>query len=216
MKRNLFSRKMLAILFMTILTLSVVIFAGCSTKDKASDKDASSDSKNDKNNKKNKGKQCVVIDIKDYGKITVELEPDVAPITVENFINLVKEGFYDGLTFHRIINGFMIQGGAPADDSVPEKRIKGEFAANGVENTISHVRGVISMARSEQYDSASTQFFICQQDSLHLDGQYAAFGRVTEGMDVVDKIAIQTPVIDNNGTVESKNQPVINSIKLID
>ena len=156
------------------------------------------------------------IDVKDYGKIEVELYEELAPITVKNFVDLAKDGFYDGLTFHRIITGFMIQGGDPKGDGTggSEKTIKGEFAQNGVENNLSHTRGAISMARSTDMDSASSQFFIVQSDSTYLDGQYAAFGKVTKGMDIVDKICEDTPVTDSNGTVEKKNQPVINSIKI--
>ena len=158
------------------------------------------------------------IDIKDYGVIKLELDADTAPITVANFCKLAKSGFYDGLTFHRIISGFMIQGGDPNHNGTggSDKTIKGEFSANGVKNDISHTRGVISMARSQQNDSASSQFFIVHQDSPHLDGQYAAFGHVTDGIEIVDKICADTPVTDSNGTVEFKNQPVINSVKIID
>ena len=133
----------------------------------------------------------VIIRMKDGGRICLELEPGAAPETVDNFLSLVKEGFYDGLTFHRIIPGFMIQGGDPLGNGTggSGKHIKGEFAANGHDNPIRHVRGVISMARSRDFDSASSQFFIMHEDAPHLDGQYAAFGRVTEGMDVVDRIA---------------------------
>ncbi len=154
--------------------------------------------------------------VKDYGKIEVELYEELAPITVKNFVDLAKDGFYDGLTFHRIITGFMIQGGDPLAtvQAAVKKTIKGEFAQNGVENNLSHTRGVISMARSNEPDSASSQFFIVQADSTYLDGQYAAFGKVTKGMDIVDKICKDTPVTDSNGTVEKKNQPVINSIKI--
>ena len=133
----------------------------------------------------------IEIEMENGGVIKLELYPDVAPITVENFVSLAKDGFYDGLIFHRVINGFMIQGGDPEGTGMggSGKNIKGEFAQNGVENNLSHVRGVISMARSKMMDSASSQFFIVQSDSTYLDGAYAAFGRVTEGMDVVDEIA---------------------------
>lgn len=164
------------------------------------------------------GKHNVLIDVKDYGKITLELDADKAPITVTNFINLVNDKFYDGITFHRIINGFMIQGGDPTGTgySGSGKTIKGEFSDNGVENDISHVRGVISMARSgNNYDSASSQFFIVHKDSTFLDGKYAAFGYVTDGMDVVDKIAESVETEDDNGTVSKENQPVISSIRVI-
>lgn len=133
----------------------------------------------------------VVIEMKNGGKIELELDASAAPITVENFLKLVKEGFYDGLTFHRVISGFMIQGGCPEGTGMggPGYGIKGEFAANGVENPMKHERGVISMARSQNPDSAGSQFFIMHADASHLDGQYAAFGKVVAGMEVVDEIA---------------------------
>ena len=164
------------------------------------------------------GNHHAVIDVKDYGVIKVELNADEAPITVTNFVKLAKDGFYDGLTFHRIIDGFMIQGGDPEGNGTggSDKTIKGEFSENGVNNVLKHTRGAISMARSQDYDSASSQFFIMHETNASLDGQYAAFGYVYEGMDVVDKIATSVPVTDNNGTVEAQNQPVINSIKIID
>ena len=156
--------------------------------------------------------------MENYGEIKLELDGDTAPITVKNFTELAKSGFYDGLTFHRVISGFMIQGGDPNGNGTggSDKTIKGEFSANGVDNKISHKRGVISMARSKSYDSASSQFFIMHQDGTHLDGQYAAFGYVTEGMETVDAIAKNTPVTDNNGTVLRENQPIIKSVEIID
>ena len=160
----------------------------------------------------------VTIEVKDYGTISLELDADTAPISVTNFINLAKDGFYDGLTFHRIIPGFMIQGGDPKGNGTggSDQTIKGEFSENGVENDISHVRGTISMARANDPDSASSQFFIVHEDSTFLDGQYAAFGHVTDGMDVVDAICENTPVQDNNGTVKADDQPVITSVTVID
>ncbi len=160
----------------------------------------------------------VTIAVKDYGNIDVELYDKLAPITVSNFVKLVKEGFYDGLTFHRIIEGFMIQGGDPNKNGTggSKETIKGEFAANGVENDLKHTRGVISMARSQDYNSASSQFFIVQEDSQHLDGSYAAFGKVIKGMDIVDKIASDAKPIDNNGTILEEEQPVIESIKIME
>lgn len=133
----------------------------------------------------------VVMKIKDMGTIKIELYEDIAPITVENFITLVDDGYYDGLTFHRIIPGFMIQGGCPSGTGMggPGYHIKGEFTANGFPNNLKHTRGVISMARAMDPNSAGSQFFIMHADAPHLDGQYAAFGKVVEGMDVVDKIA---------------------------
>lgn len=133
----------------------------------------------------------IILHIKDYGDIQLELDHQSAPITCQNFEELVKSGFYDGLTFHRIIKGFMIQGGDPKGTGCggSGKNIKGEFKVNGVNNTISHKRGVISMARSQLFNSASSQFFICDANDEFLDGQYAAFGHVVQGMEVVDKIA---------------------------
>ncbi|MBR2717155.1 MAG: peptidylprolyl isomerase [Oscillospiraceae bacterium] len=165
-----------------------------------------------------KGKHHVEIDVQDLGVIAVELDADTAPITVTNFIELAKSGFYDGLTFHRVIEGFMIQGGDPQGNGTggSENPIRGEFEANGVKNKIAHVRGVISMARAKDYNSASSQFFIVHEDSPHLDGLYAAFGHVTSGMEVVDAIAENTPVKDGNGTVAKKDQPVITAIRVID
>ena len=163
------------------------------------------------------GKHNVEIEVKDLGVIALELDADIAPITVTNFIKLVKEGFYNGLTFHRIIDGFMIQGGDPLGTGMggSDEKIKGEFLANGVANSISHVRGVISMARAGySYDSASSQFFIVHEDSTFLDGQYASFGKVTSGMEIVDKLAENTKVEDNNGTVLKENQPVIKEIRI--
>ena len=164
------------------------------------------------------GKYHIEIQVKDYGTIKAELDGDAAPITVANFLKLAESGFYDGLTFHRIIDGFMIQGGDPKGNGTggADKTIKGEFSQNGVENKLSHVRGTLSMARSQDMDSASSQFFIVQSDCTYLDGQYAAFGTVTEGMELVDKICKDTPVQDNNGTVSAADQPVIESIKVID
>ena len=164
------------------------------------------------------GTHYVQIDIQDYGTITAELYADVAPITVTNFMELVDSGFYDGLTFHRIISGFMIQGGDPLGNGTggSDKEVKGEFAQNGVKNDLKHTRGVLSMARSYLPDSASSQFFIMHQDAPHLDGAYAAFGKVLSGMEVVDAICQNTPVTDRNGTVEKANQPVITAIKRIE
>lgn len=165
-----------------------------------------------------KGKHHAKIKVKNYGTIEVELDGDTAPITVDNFIKLVNDKFYDGLTFHRIISGFMIQGGDPLGNGTggSDETIKGEFSSNGVENNISHKRGVISMARSSDPDSASSQFFIMHQDSTYLDGEYAAFGKVTKGMKVVDKICEDATPTDGNGTIEKADQPVIESIRMVD
>lgn len=165
-----------------------------------------------------KGPRHAEIDIEGYGTIKMELYPDVAPITVDNFIKLAESGFYNGITFHRIMNGFMMQGGDPTGTGRGGSgtTIRGEFSANGINNDLSHTRGVVSMARSKMYDSASSQFFICQADSTYLDGQYAAFGKVTEGMDIVDAICLNTPVVDNNGTVLAGYQPVITEVRITD
>ena len=183
-----------------VLLLSVFLISGCSNDEYLS------------------GKVNVEIEVEEYGVIGLELDADTAPITVTNFVNLVNEEFYDGLTFHRIIDGFMIQGGDPLGTGMggSDQKIRGEFSQNGIENSISHVRGVISMARSDSYNSASSQFFIVHEDSTQLDGSYAAFGQVISGIEVVDKIAENIQVEDDNGTVLSENQPVINTIKIVE
>ncbi len=164
------------------------------------------------------GLHHVTITVKDYGTIELELDAEAAPITVQNFLDLAGQGFYDGLTFHRIISGFMIQGGDPLGNGTggSDKEIVGEFSENGYENNISHKRGVISMARSMDPNSASSQFFIVHADADFLDGQYAGFGHVTSGMEVVDKICEDARPIDNNGTIPKDKQPVIESVKVID
>lgn len=164
------------------------------------------------------GKHHAEIIVQDYGTIKVELDADQAPITVQNFIDLANSGFYDGLTFHRIIEGFMIQGGDPNGDGTGGSghTIRGEFTQNGVNNTLSHTRGAISMARSSAMNSASSQFFIVHEDSTYLDGSYAVFGYVTEGIEVVDAIATSVSAEDSNGTVAKENQPIIEKITIID
>ena len=158
------------------------------------------------------------ITVKDYGVIKLELDEETAPITVANFVKLAEEGFYDGLTFHRIMDGFMIQGGDPNGNGTGGSgtTIKGEFAANGVKNDIKHVKGVISMARAQNPDSASSQFFIMVADASYLDGNYAAFGHVTEGIEIVEKIAADARPTDGNGTIPAREQPVIESIVITD
>ena len=167
-----------------------------------------------KSEKKNVGNYTIDLEIQDYGTITMELDGSVAPETVENFVTLAKDGFYDGLTFHRIMEGFMMQGGDPLGNGTggSETKIKGEFAANGVENKLSHTRGAVSMARSMDYNSASSQLFIVHQDSTCLDGQYAVFGYVTEGMDVVDAVCEAAEPTDDNGTIDAEKQPVITAV----
>ena len=156
------------------------------------------------------------IEIENYGTITVALDKTSAPVTVDNFINLAESGFYDGLTFHRIMEGFMMQGGDPKGDGSggADSKIVGEFKQNGYENNISHTRGAISMARAMAYDSASSQFFIVHEDSTFLDGTYAGFGYVTEGMDIVDQICEEAVPTDNNGTIPKEAQPVIKTITI--
>lgn len=203
--------KKLAALFLS-LSLAGALITGCGSK--AEESNTASEAQEELLT----GLHHAEIEVENYGTIALELDADTAPISVTNFINLAKDGFYDGLTFHRIIDGFMIQGGDPNGNGTggSDQTIKGEFADNGVENDISHVRGVISMARSNDPDSASSQFFIVHEDSVFLDGQYAGFGHVTEGMEIVDQICVDTPVQDSNGTVASDDQPKITSIKVID
>lgn len=164
------------------------------------------------------GKYNARITIEGYGEIEVELDADAAPVTVSNFIDLVNDGFYDGLTFHRIISGFMIQGGDPNGNGTGGSgtNILGEFKNNGVDNPIVHERGTLSMARSRDNNSASSQFFIMHEDAPHLDGDYAAFGHVTKGMEIVDKICEAVVPVDSNGTVKVEDQPVIEKIEMID
>ena len=193
-------KKMIALF--TALMLVACLFAGCKDEEPASG-----------------GKHHVEIDVKDYGTITLELDADAAPITVENFLKLANEGFYNGLTFHRIMSGFMVQGGDPEGTGFggSDETIKGEFSANGVNNPLSHTRGAISMARNGlSMDSASSQFFIVHQDSTFLDGQYACFGYVTDGIDVVDAICRDAKPTDNNGTIPAAEQPVITEVRVID
>lgn len=207
-------RKLLSICLAALLVLSL---AGCG---KTSVVGITTTSKAPAANEESQGvgTHHAEIEIQDYGTITVELDGDAAPITVQNFMDLANAGFYDGLTFHRIISGFMMQGGDPNGNGTggSENTIKGEFSSNGVENTLSHTRGAISMARSQNPDSASSQFFICHADSTFLDGQYACFGYVTDGMDVVDAVCEAAQPTDGNGTIPADQQPVITAIRVID
>lgn len=178
---------------------------------------ASSFMNNEKETELLSGKHYIEIDVKDYGKMVLELDADKAPITVTNFINLVKDKFYDGLTFHRIMEGFMIQGGGydESGSRKPADTIKGEFSSNGVKNDIKHERGVISMARTSVKDSASSEFFIMHEDNSTLDGNYAAFGHVVSGIEVVDEIATKAKPTDDNGSIKLEERPVITSIRVI-
>lgn len=173
-------KKIISVLFTVVLLCG--IFSSCK-----------SDAEKQASKNEEKSHPVATIAVKDYGVIVVELYQDIAPNTVANFISLAKEGFYNGLTFHRVINGFMIQGGDPDGNGTggPGYSIKGEFTANGFENNLSHVPGVISMARATPYDSAGSQFFICTADCTGLDGKYASFGKVTSGLDVAYEIAKQ-------------------------
>lgn len=202
-------KRFLSLALSVLLILSVV---ACGSKGTSNSAAASSDGGAKVNNPK------IEISVKDYGKMQFELDPSQAPITVENFLKLVNEGFYNGLTFHRIIKGFMIQGGDPLGTGYggSDSNIKGEFASNGVNNTIKHERGVISMARSMDPNSASSQFFIMHETNSHLDGEYAAFGHILSGIEIVDKICDDTPVQDGNGSVAKIDQPVIEYIKVIE
>ena len=169
-------------LLSAILCISLICIGCAACSDKKKDDEATGDM----------GKTVMVeMEIQDFGTVKLELYPDIAPISCENFEKLVKSGFYDGLTFHRVIPGFMIQGGCPKGNGTggPGWTIKGEFSGNGVKNDLKHTRGVLSMARSMMPDSAGSQFFIMHEDAPHLDGQYAAFGKVIDGMEVVDEIA---------------------------
>lgn len=207
------------ILIISAIMLAAFSLAGCQSKTEQEPEEQAQQSQEDQSNADLlSGKHHAEITVKDYGTIKVELDADTAPVTVTNFVDLANDGFYDGLTFHRIISGFMIQGGDPQGNGTggSGKTIKGEFSSNGVKNPISHERGVISMARSRDYDSASSQFFIMHEDTDSLDGEYAAFGHVIEGMEIVDKICEDTKVEDGNGTVAAENQPVIETVKITD
>ena len=217
-------KKIISILLVTLL--SVFTFSACSkyttTFSKSSDGTTlnSTSPVDSTNNPVNfTATNHIEINVKDYGTISVALDANAAPITVANFLELAKSGFYDGLTFHRIIKDFMIQGGDPNGNGSggSDKTIKGEFTDNGVNNSLSLTRGAIAMARlSNDMDSATSQFFIVQKDFSGYSSQYAGFGYVTAGMNIVDKICENTPVQDSNGTVLAADQPVMTSIKVID
>ena len=207
-------KKFLSALFLSALVLA---FTACGKKDDVSDNNGTPTEQLTQNSGELlSGQYGVEIEIEKYGTVALTLDADLAPVTVTNFINLANADFYDGLTFHRIIGGFMMQGGDPEGTGMggSQQTIQGEFAANGITNTLNHTRGVISMARTEDPNSASSQFFIVHEDSTFLDGSYAAFGWVTEGMEIVDAICTSTKVEDDNGTVLAKNQPVIKDIRV--
>lgn len=208
MKRKIF------VLFMALI-LALGLMTACGSNEEAADTEASADQNvQEETSEEALPLRHVEMTIKDYGTVKLELDPNEAPLSVENFISLAESGFYDGLKFHRIIDGFMIQGGA--NESVQLEPIEGEFSSNGHENNISHVEGVISMARTPDPNSATSQFFITVADSTFLDGDYAAFGRVTEGLDICKQVAKDAKPIDNNGTIIEEEQPVIESVKVID
>ena len=206
--KKILSALLLGLMLASLLLSSVSCVSGGSGKNAGENGDAGTDGGENGQN------VMIQIEMENGGIIELELYPDKAPITVENFVNLAKEGFYDGLIFHRVIKNFMIQGGDPEGTGMggSGRTIKGEFAQNGVPNDISHVRGVISMARSKKMDSASSQFFIVHKDSTYLDGAYAAFGRVTSGMDVVDEIA-SAPTDKHDRPVEDV---VIKTIRVVE
>ena len=205
-------KKIVSVLMAMLTAAALLSFAACS---KESSAEPAAPGTADTSGGESGENIMIQIEMENGGIIQLELYPGKAPITVENFVSLVNEKFYDGLIFHRVIKDFMIQGGDPEGTGFggSGKTIKGEFTANGVENDLSHERGVISMARSKQMDSASSQFFICHQDAKFLDGQYAAFGRVIEGMDVVDEIASVETDKRNDRPLEDV---VIKSIRVIE
>ncbi len=212
-------RKIIA--FAVVLCMGLALLTGCGSNSTPEEQPAEEPAEQQQEVREKAdpiGIHHAEIEIADYGTIKLELDGDTAPLTVQNFMDLANAGFYDGLTFHRIMDGFMIQGGDPNGDGTggSDKNITGEFAMNGIENNISHVKGVISMARAMDPDSGSSQFFITVADSDFLDGQYAAFGHVTEGQDVADKIAADAKPLDDNGTIAKEEQPVITAIRIID
>ncbi len=212
------------------LMTAMLVLAGCSsssssqTSSVASSSAASSavsESTTAKQTKSEPGgtQYTVTMKMKDYDEpIVFTMDEGIAPETVENFVDLASSGFYDGLTLHRIMEGFMIQGGDPRGDGSggSSHQIEGEFESNGFDNSLKHVRGTVSMARANDPNSASSQFFIVQEDTPSLDGQYAAFGTVTSGMDVVDDIAAKAQPTDDNGSIAKDQQPVIESITVVE
>ena len=201
-------RKNISLLLVIVLSLS--LFIGCSKKEEINDKNTTSTNNAETEKGKDDKNPIATIEMEDGSQIKIELYPDVAPNTVRNFISLANSKFYDGLIFHRVIPDFMIQGGDPEGTGVggPGYAIKGEFSSNGFENTLKHDRGVISMARAQDKNSAGSQFFIMHKDSPHLDGEYAAFGKVIEGIEVVDKIAAVETVAQDKPKEDVKMKKV--------
>lgn len=206
-------KKIVLTLLALVLTLSFILVSCGSVDDESAEGELTPSDENTAP-EDFEGDYTVELKIKDYGTITLELDSDTAPITVENFVTLARDGFYDGLTFHRIIENFMIQGGDPEGTGFggSDKEIEGEFSSNGYINNLKHTRGAISMARSKAPNSASSQFFIVHKDSPHLNGDYACFGYVTKGMNIVDKICADAEPTDNNGTIPKSAQPKIESV----
>ena len=219
MKHEKHYKKMFSLL---VVCLGLFLLSGCSSEYEAGrekqETNITTESDVSENVTPADASCTAVIEVADYGTITVELDKDAAPETVSNFVSLAKDGFYNGLTFHRIIDGFMIQGGDPEGNGTggSDQTIIGEFSENGFENKLTHTRGVISMARSDDYNSASSQFFIVHEDSTFLDGSYAAFGYVTDGMDIVDAICKDAKPIDSNGSIPPEEQPIIESIRIVE
>ncbi|WP_454054050.1 peptidylprolyl isomerase [Clostridium sp. Marseille-Q7071] len=201
-------RKSISLLLVIVLSLS--LFIGCSKKEETNDKDTTSANNVETEKGKDDKNPVATMEMEDGSKIKIELYPDVAPNTVRNFISLANSNFYDGLIFHRVIPDFMIQGGDPEGTGVggPGYSIKGEFSNNDFENNLKHDRGVISMARAQDKNSAGSQFFIMHKDSPHLDGEYAAFGKVIEGIEVVDKIAAVETVAQDKPKEDVKMKKV--------
>lgn len=231
-------RKILSLLL--CIAMCVFALAACGSAENKDNKDSNTGTKTEVNNEEEKstsastgqseqvkefsadellsGKHHVEMDIQDHGTVKLELDADQAPVSVTNFIDLAKQGFYNGLTFHRIINAQFVQGGDPLGNGTggPGYRIKGEFSSNGVNNTLSHTRGAISMARTMDPNGGGCQFFIMDSDYTGFDGQYACFGYVTDGMDYIDEICNNTQMQDANGTIAPDDQPVIAEIRVID
>ena len=220
MKKMLTKKKMSILQSVLIVVMVFCMVVGCASTQATSGENVQNETKSE-TAEKTEATTIVAdayadIEIEGYGTIFVALDSSAAPVTVENFVKLAESGFYDGLTFHRIMKDFMVQGGDPNGNGTggSGETIVGEFAQNGYENNLSHTRGAISMARAMDFDSASSQFFIVHQDSLFLDGAYAVFGYVTEGMDIVDQICEEAKPTDNNGSISAEEQPVIKTITI--